>query len=150
VEREPRWGVNKTGFTLRDTNALGTGVLIGATAPPMPIAPKPSTASRSSGFRRLDRINYSHSRSATARATRCRSLGRSTPWIRAGPRIGLHGHRIDSAHTAVASFATAGRAETSGGWSAGLVDHWTIVFGGLELLKIPIQPDPPSPAIHFR
>src|SRR5260221_8496860 len=34
---EPGWsasragGVNKTGFTLRDTNALGTGVLIGAT-----------------------------------------------------------------------------------------------------------------------
>jgi len=158
---EPGWsasragGVNKTGFTLRDTNALGTGVLIGAT--------RSTDADRSATVYRVTlphafdgwtAIDYSHSRLSDGQSNAL-SIARpfyalDTRWaagfststdtridsvFRDGAKVAQFRHMQDSA-------------ETFGGWSAGLVDHWTHRYSvGLSYLKdtYKVEPDAPLP-----
>jgi len=161
---EPGWsasragGVNKTGFTLRDTNALGTGVLIGAT--------RSTDADRSATVYRVTlphafdgwtAIDYSHSRLSDGQSNAL-SIARpfyalDTRWA-AGFSTSTD-TRIDSVFSNGAKVAQfrhmQDSAETFGGWSAGLVDHWTHRYSvGLSYLKdtYKVEPDllpPPAP-----
>ena len=161
---EPGWsasragGVNKTGFTLRDTNALGTGVLIGAT--------RSTDADRSATVYRVTlphafdgwtAIDYSHSRLSDGQSNAL-SIARpfyalDTRWA-AGFSTSTD-TRIDSVFSDGAKVAQfrhmQDSAETFGGWSAGLVDHWTHRYSvGLSYLKdtYKVEPDllpPPAP-----
>ncbi len=158
---EPGWsasragGVNKTGFTLRDTNALGTGVLIGAT--------RSTDADRSATVYRVTlphafdgwtAIDYSHSRLSDGQSNAL-SIARpfyalDTRWA-AGFSTSAD-TRIDSVFSNGAKVAQfrhmQDSAETFGGWSAGLVDHWTHRYSvGLSYLKdtYKVEPDAPLP-----
>jgi len=161
---EPGWsasragGVNKTGFTVRDTNALGTGVLIGAT--------RSTDADRSATVYRVTlphafdgwtAIDYSHSRLSDGQSNAL-SIARpfyalDTRWA-AGFSTSTD-TRIDSVFSDGAKVAQfrhmQDSAETFGGWSAGLVDHWTHRYSvGLSYLKdtYKVEPDllpPPAP-----
>ncbi len=161
---EPGWsasragGVNKTGFTLRDTNALGTGVLIGAT--------RSTDADRSATVYRVTlphafdgwtAIDYSHSRLSDGQSNAL-SIARpfyalDTRWA-AGFSTSTD-TRIDSVFSDGAKVAQfrhmQDSAETFAGWSAGLVDHWTHRYSvGLSYLKdtYKVEPDvlpPPAP-----
>ena len=158
---EPGWsasragGVNKTGFTLRDTNALGTGVLIGAT--------RSTDADRSATVYRVTlphafdgwtAIDYSHSRLSDGQSNAL-SIARpfyalDTRWA-AGFSTSTD-TRIDSVFSNGAKVAQfrhmQDSAETFGGWSAGLVDHWTHRYSvGLSYLKdtYKVEPDAPLP-----
>jgi outer membrane protein assembly factor BamA len=151
-------GVNKTGFTLRDTNFLGTGILIGAS--------RSSDADRSGitykvsqphAFDGWTAIDYSYSRLSDGQS-KALSIVRpfyalDTRWatgfststdsridsvFRNGAKVAQLRHKQDSA-------------EMFGGWSAGLVDHWTHRYSvGLSYLKdnYKVEPDalpPPDP-----
>ena len=161
---EPGWsasragGVNKTGFTLRDTNALGTGVLIGAT--------RSTDADRSATVYRVTlphafdgwtAIDYSHSRLSDGQSN---ALSIARPFYALDTRwaAGFSASadtRIDSVFSNGAKVAQfrhmQDSAEAFGGWSAGLVDHWTHRYSvGLSYLKdtYKVEPDllpPPAP-----
>src|SRR5712664_2332988 len=147
-------GVNKTGFTLRDTNALGTGVLIGAS--------RSTDADRSTTQYRISRphafdgwttIDYSHSRLSDGQSN-AMSIARpfyalDTRWAAGfststdtridslfsnGAKVAQFRHRQDSA-------------EMFGGWSEGLVNHWTHRYSvGLSYLKDTYKSEPDLPA----
>jgi len=158
---EPGWsasragGVNKTGFTLRDTNALGTGVLIGATR--STDADRTETKYSVSQLHAFDgwtAINYSHSRLSDGQSN---ALSIARPFYALDTRwaAGFSAStdtRIDSVFSNGAKVAQfrhmQDSAETSGGWSAGLVDHWTHRYSaGLSYLKdtYKVEPDAPLP-----
>src|SRR6266851_574451 len=151
-------GVNKTGFTLRDTNAFGTGILIGAS--------RSSDADRSTtqykvsqphAFDGWTAIDYSYSRLSDGQSNAL-SIVRpfyalDTRWA-AGFSTSTDS-RIDSVFSNGAKVAQfrhrQDSAEMFGGWSAGLVDHWTHRYSvGLSYLKdtYKVEPDalpPPDP-----
>jgi len=146
---EPGWsasragGVNKTGFTLRDTNALGTGVLIGATR--STDADRTETKYSVSQLHAFDgwtAINYSHSRLSDGQSN---ALSIARPFYALDTRwaAGFSAStdtRIDSQFKDGAKVAQfrhmQDSAETFGGWSPGLVDHWTYRYSaGLSYLK---------------
>ena len=158
---EPGWsasragGVNKTGFTLRDTNALGTGVLIGATR--STDADRTETKYSVSQLHAFDgwtAINYSHSRLSDGQSN---ALSIARPFYALDTRwaAGFSASadtRIDSVFSNGAKVAQfrhmQDSAEAFGGWSAGLVDHWTHRYSvGLSYLKdtYKVEPDAPLP-----
>ncbi len=158
---EPGWsasragGVNKTGFTLRDTNALGTGVLIGAAR--STDADRTETKYSVSQLHAFDgwtAIDYSHSRLSDGQSN---ALSIARPFYALDTRwaAGFSASadtRIDSVFSNAAKVAqfrhTQDTAETFAGWSAGLVDHWTHRYSaGLSYLKdtYKVEPDAPLP-----
>src|SRR3989475_9260396 len=125
-------GVNKTSSTLRDTNALGTGVLIGASR--FTDADRSGTqynVSLPHAFDGWTAIDYSHSQLSDGQSN-AMSIARpfyavDTRWAagvststdtRIEPlfidavKVAYYRHRQESA-------------EAFGGWSAGLVNQWT-------------------------
>jgi len=148
-------GVNKTGWSVRDTNALGTGVLIGANR--STDADRTTTQYRVSLPHALDgwtAIDYSHSRLSDGQSN---TMSIARPFYALDTRwaAGLSSStdtRIDSVFSngaKVAQFRHAqDSAEAFGGWSAGLVDHWTHRYSaGLSYLKdtYKVEPDPLIP-----
>jgi outer membrane protein assembly factor BamA len=151
-------GVNKTGFTLRDTNFLGTGILIGAS--------RSSDADRSTtqykvsqphAFDGWTAIDYSYSRLSDGQSN---ALSIVRPFYALDTRWATGfststDSRIDSVFSNGAKVAQLRHkqdsAEMFGGWSAGLVDHWTHRYSvGLSYLKdtYKVEPDalpPPDP-----
>ena len=147
-------GVNKTGWSVRDTNALGTGVLIGAN--------RSTDADRSTTLYRVSlphafdgwtAIDYSHSRLSDGQSN-AMSIARpfyalDTRWA-AGLSTSTD-TRIDSLFSNGAKVAqfrhSQESAEAFGGWSAGLVNHWTHRYSaGLSYLKDTYKDEPPLPA----
>src|SRR5216683_2959194 len=143
-------GVNKTGFTLRDTNAFGTGILIGAS--------RSSDADRSTtqykvsqphAFDGWTAIDYSHSRLSDGQSN-AMSIARpfyalDTRWA-AGFSASAD-TRIDSVFSNAAKVAqfrhTQDTAETFAGWSAGLVNQWTHRYSvGFSYLKDTYKDEP--------
>src|SRR5712691_9382451 len=143
-------GVNKTGFTLRDTNAFGTGILIGAS--------RSSDADRSTtqykvsqphAFDGWTAIDYSHSRLSDGQSN-AMSIARpfyamDTRWA-AGFSASTD-TRIDSQFSNGAKVAQFRHrqniAETFGGWSAGLVNQWTHRYSvGFSYLKDTYKDEP--------
>jgi hypothetical protein len=153
---EPGWsasragGVNKTGFTLRDTNALGTGVLIAATrSTDADRTETKYTVSQPHAFDGWTAIDYSHSQLSDGQSNAI-SIVRpfyalDTRWA-AGFSASMD-TRIDSFfNDAVKQFQDRHRrdtAETFGGWSEGLVEGWTHRYSaGLSYLKETYKGDP--------
>src|SRR5229473_1705575 len=150
-------GVNKTGFTLRDTNALGTGVLIGAAR--STDADRTETkysVSQLHGFDGWTAIDYSHSRLSDGQSN-AMSIARpfyamDTRWaagfsastdtrsdsvFQSGERHAQYRHSQDSA-------------EAFGGWSEGLVEGWTHRYSvGLSYLKDTYKVEPDLPPLPF-
>ena len=150
-------GVNKSGWSVRDTNALGSGVLIGAS--------RTSDADRSGitykvsqphAFDGWTAIDYSHSRLSDGQSNAISIVrpfyAMDTRWaagfststdtridsvFQSGVRHAQYRHRQDTA-------------ETFGGWSEGLVEGWTHRYSvGLSYLKdtFKLEPDlPPLPS----
>src|SRR5260221_3986999 len=162
---EPGWsasragGVNKTGFTLRDTNALGTGVLIGAAR--STDADRTATKYSVSQLHAFDgwtAIDYSHSRLSDGQSN-VLSIARpfyalDTRWA-AGFSASMD-TRIDSVFKdGVKQFQDRNRQDTAeafGGWSEGLVEGWTRRHSaGLSYLKGTYkgEPDPLPPPDPF-
>jgi len=148
-------GVNKTGAAVLDTNALGTGVLIGASR--FTDADRKGTQYRVSmphAFDGWTAIDYSHSQLSDGE-NRAASIARpfyalDTRWA-AGFSTSTD-TRIDSLFSNGAKVAQfrhkQDSAETFGGWSAGLVNHWTHRYSvGLSYLKdtYTSEPDLPTP-----
>ncbi len=153
-------GVNKTGFTLRDTNALGTGVLIGANR--STDADRTATVYRVSQPHAFDgwtAIDYSHSRLSDGQSN-AMSIARpfyalDTRWA-AGFSTSTD-TRIDSLFSNGAKVAqfrhSQESAEAFGGWSAGLVNQWTHRYSvGLSYQKDTYneEPDLPAPVPHLQ
>ncbi|TMH90964.1 MAG: hypothetical protein E6H42_12245 [Betaproteobacteria bacterium] len=125
-------GVNKTGWSVRDTNALGTGVLIGANR--ATDADRTATVYRVTlphAFDGWTAIDYSHSRLSDGQSN-AMSITRpfyalDTRWA-AGFSTSMD-TRIDSLFSNGAKVAqfrhSQDSAEAFGGWSAGLMDGWT-------------------------
>src|SRR3989441_11729302 len=143
-------GVNKTSSTLQDTNALGTGVLIGASR--FTDADRSGTQYKVSLPHALDgwtAIDYSHSQLSDGE-TRVASIARpfyalDTRWA-AGLSTSTD-TRIDSQFSNGAKVAQfrhrQDTAETFGGWSAGLVNHWTHRYSvGFSYLKDTYEDEP--------
>jgi len=143
-------GVNKTSFTLRDTNALGTGVLIGASR--FTDADRSGTEYKVSlphAFDGWTAIDYSRSRLSDGQSN-AMSIARpfyalDTRWA-AGFSISTD-TRIDSQFSNGAKVAQfrhrQDTAETFGGWSAGLVNHWTHRYSvGFSYLKDTYKDEP--------
>jgi len=151
-------GTNKTGFTLRDTNFLGTGILISAS--------RSSDADRSGitykisqphAFDGWTAINYSHSSLSDGQSN---ALSIVRPFYAMDTRwaAGFSAStdtRIESVFdTGEKTHQDRHRQETAeafGGWSEGLVDGWTHRYSvGLSYLKdtFTVEPDllpPPDP-----
>jgi outer membrane protein assembly factor BamA len=163
-------GVNKTGFTLRDTNALGTGVLIGASrSTDADRSETKYTVSQLHAFDGWTAIDFSHSQLSDGQSN-AMSIARpfyalDTRWA-AGFSASTD-TRIDSVFSNGAKVAqlrhSQERAEAYGGWSAGLVDHWTQRYSaGLSYVKdtykdepdltapVPFPPDQTLAAPFFR
>ncbi len=147
-------GVNKTGWSVRDTNALGTGVLIGANR--STDADRSATVYRVSlphAFDGWTAIDYSHSRLSDGQSN-VMSIERpfyalDTRWA-AGLSTSTD-TRIDSLFSNGAKVAqfrhSQESAEAFGGWSAGLVNHWTHRYSvGLSYLKDTYKEEPDLPA----
>ncbi|TMH72566.1 MAG: hypothetical protein E6H51_11495 [Betaproteobacteria bacterium] len=143
-------GVNKTSSTLRDTNALGTGVLIGASR--FTDADRSGTEYKVSlphAFDGWTAIDYSHSRLSDGQSN-AMSIARpfyalDTRWA-AGFSTSTD-TRIDSQFSNGAKVAQfrhrQDTAETFGGWSAGLVNHWTHRYSvGFSYLKDTYKDEP--------
>jgi outer membrane protein assembly factor BamA len=125
-------GVNKTGMAIQDTNALGTGILFGASR--FSDADRSGTQYRVSQPHALDgwtAIDYSHAQLSDGES-RAVSVVRpfyslDTRWA-AGFSTATD-NRIDSLFnkgTKIAQFRhRQDKAETFGGWSGGLVEGWT-------------------------
>jgi hypothetical protein len=147
-------GVNKTGWSVRDTNALGTGVLIGAN--------RSTDADRSTTLYRVSlphafdgwtAIDYSHSRLSDGQSN-AMSIARpfyalDTRWA-AGFSTSTD-TRIDSLFSNGAKVAqfrhSQESAEAFGGWSAGLVNQWTHRYSvGLSYQKDTYNEEPDLPA----
>jgi hypothetical protein len=147
-------GVNKTGWSVRDTNALGTGVLIGAN--------RSTDADRSTILYRVSlphafdgwtAIDYSHSRLSDGQSN-AMSIARpfyalDTRWA-AGFSTSTD-TRIDSLFSNGAKVAqfrhSQESAEAFGGWSAGLVNQWTHRYSvGLSYQKDTYNEEPDLPA----
>ena len=148
-------GVNKTGWSVRDTNAFGTGVLIGANR--STDADRTTTLYRVSvphAFDGWTAIDYSHSRLSDGQSN-AMSIARpfyalDTRW--AAGFSSSTDTRIDSLFSNGAKVAqfrhSEDSAEAFGGWSAGLVNHWTHRYSvGLSYLKdtYAVEPDLPAP-----
>jgi len=143
-------GVNETSSILRDTNALGTGVLIGASR--FTDADRSGTEYKVSlphAFDGWTAIDYSHSQLSDGE-TRVASIVRpfyalDTRWA-AGFSTSTD-TRIDSQFSNGAKVAQFRHrqetAETFGGWSAGLVNHWTHRYSvGFSYLKDTYKDEP--------
>src|SRR5882762_5374862 len=125
-------GVNKTGWSVRDTNALGTGVLIGANR--TTDADRTGTqyqVSMPHAFDGWTAIDYSHSRLSDGQSNAI-SIVRpfyalDTRWA-AGFSTATD-TRIDSVFQSGVRHAqyrhSQDSAEAFGGWSEGLVEGWT-------------------------
>jgi outer membrane protein assembly factor BamA len=147
-------GVNKTGTSLLDTNVLGTGVLLGASR--FTDADRSSTQYRVSmphAFDGWTAIDYSHAQLSDGE-TRTASIARpfyalDTRWAAGlststdtridflfsnGVKVAQFRHRQDSV-------------EAFGGWSEGLVNHWTHRYSlGLSYLEDTYKNEPGLPA----
>ena len=136
-------GVNNTGWSVRDTNALGTGVLVGANR--STDADRTTLQYRVSLPHALDgwtAIDYSHSRLSDGQSN-AMSIARpfyalDTRWA-AGFSTSTD-TRIDSVFSNGAKVAQFRHRQESadafGGWSAGLVNRWTHRYSaGLSYLK---------------
>ena len=153
-------GVNKTGFTLRDTNAFGTGILIGAS--------RSSDADRSAitykisqphAFDGWTAIDYSHSQLSDGQSNAISIVrpfyAMDTRWA-AGFSASTD-TRIDSVFKDAKKVSQDRHrqetAEAFGGWSEGLVDGWTQRYSvGLSYLKdtfYKVEPDVPPPPDPF-
>jgi len=151
-------GVNKSGWSVRDTNAFGTGVLIGAN--------RTSDADRSGitykvsqphAFDGWTAIDYSHSQLSDGQSNAISIVqpfyAMDTRWA-AGFSTSTD-TRIDSQFKDAVKVAQdrhrQDAAEAFGGWSEGLVDGWAHRYSvGLSYLKdtYKIEPDalpPPDP-----
>jgi len=151
-------GVNKSGWSVRDTNAFGTGILIGAN--------RTSDADRSGitykvsqphAFDGWTAIDYSHSQLSDGQSNAISIVrpfyAMDTRWAAGfststdtriesqfidAVKVAQYRHRQDSA-------------EAFGGWSGGLVDGWAHRYSvGLSYLKdtYKVEPDllpPPDP-----
>ncbi|TMH38781.1 MAG: hypothetical protein E6H56_14325 [Betaproteobacteria bacterium] len=138
-------GVNKTGWSIQDTNAFGTGVLTGANR--STDADRSATTYRVSiphAFDGWTAIDYSHSRLSDGQSN-AMSIARpfyalDTRWA-AGFSASAD-TRIDSLFSNGAKVAqfrhSEDSAEAFAGWSAGLVNHWTHRYSvGMSYLKVP-------------
>jgi len=147
-------GVNNTGWSVRDTNAFGTGVLIGANR--STDADRTTLQYRVSlphAFDGWTAIDYSHSRLSDGQSN-AMSIARpfyalDTRWA-AGFSTSTD-TRIDSLFSSgvkVAQFRhRSDSAEAFGGWSAGLVNHWTHRYSvGMSYLKDTYKDEPDLPA----
>jgi hypothetical protein len=147
-------GVNKTGWSVRDTNALGTGVLIGAN--------RSTDADRSTTLYRVSlphafdgwtAIDYSHSRLSDGQSN-AMSIARPFYALDARWAAGFSTStdtRIDSLFSNGAKVAqfrhSQESAEAFGGWSAGLVNQWTHRYSvGLSYQKDTYNEEPDLPA----
>ena len=146
-------GVNKTGWSVRDTNALGTGILIGADR--STDADRTATVYRVSlphAFDGWTAIDYSHSRLSDGQSN-AMSIVRpfyalDTRWA-AGFSTSAD-TRIDSLFSNGAKVAQfrhgQDSAEAFAGWSAGLVNHWTHRYSvGMSYLKESYKEEPGLP-----
>jgi len=148
-------GVNKTGAAVLDSNALGTGVLIGASR--FTDADRKGTQYRVSmphAFDGWTAIDYLHAQLSDGE-TRTASIARpfyalDTRWAAGlststdtridflfsnGVKVAQYRHRQDSA-------------EAFGGWSEGLVNHWTHRYSaglGYQKDTYTVEPDLPPP-----
>jgi outer membrane protein assembly factor BamA len=143
-------GVNKTGFTLRDTNAFGTGILIGVS--------RSSDADRSGitykvsqphAFDGWTAIDYSHSQLSDGQSN---AIAIARPFYAMDTRWAA-GFSA-STDTRIESVFDSGEkthqdrhrqetAEAFGGWSEGLVDGWTHRYSvGLSYLKDTYKREP--------
>src|SRR5882762_9023243 len=143
-------GTNKTGFTLRDTNAFGTGILIGASR--SSDADRSGTtykASQPHAFDGWTAIDYSHSRLSDGQSNALSivrpfyamdtrwAAGVSTstdtriePLFMDAVKVAYYRHRQESA-------------EAFGGWSEGLVEGWTQRYSvGLSYLQDTYNKEP--------
>jgi len=149
-------GVNKSGWSVRDTNALGTGVLIGASR--FTDADRSGTQYKVSLPHTFDgwtAIDYTHSQLSDGES-RAASIARPFYALDTRWATGFSTStdtRIDSIFSngvKVAQFRhRQDRAEAFGGWSAGLVDHWTHRYSaGFSYLKdtYKLEPDLLPPA----
>ena len=147
-------GVNKTGWSIQDTNAFGTGVLTGANR--STDADRSATTYRVSiphAFDGWTAIDYSHSRLSDGQSN-AMSIARpfyalDTRWA-AGFSASAD-TRIDSLFSNGAKVAqfrhSEDSAEAFAGWSAGLVNHWTHRYSvGMSYLKDAYKDEPPLPA----
>src|ERR1700704_2679209 len=150
-------GANKTGWSVRDTNFLGTGVLVGAArSTDADRTETKYTVSQSHAFDGWTAIDYSHSKLSDGQSNAL-SIVRAfyamdTRWaagfssstdtridsvFQSGERHAQYRHSQDSA-------------EAFGGWSEGLVKGWTHRYSvGLSYLKdtYKVEPDlPPLPS----
>ena len=151
-------GVNKTGWSVRDTNALGTGVLIGATrSTDADRTETKYTVSQLHAFDGWTAINYSHSELSDGQSNAL-SIARpfyalDTRWA-AGFSTSTD-TRIDSVFSNGAKVAQFRHrqesAEAFGGWSAGLVNHWTYRYSaGLSYVKDTYTDEPGlTPPVPF-
>ena len=136
-------GTNKTGFTLRDTNAFGTGILISAS--------RSSDADRSGitykvsqphAFDGWTAIDYSHSQLSDGQSN---AISIVRPFYAMDTRWAAG--FSTSTDTRIDSFFDSGKkiaqfrhsqesAEAFGGWSEGLVNQWTHRYSvGLSYLQ---------------
>src|SRR6266704_3037965 len=125
-------GVNKTGWSVRDTNAFGTGVLIGANR--STDADRTTTLYRVSlpnAFDGWTAIDLSHSRLSDGQSN---SMSVARPFYALDTRwsagfsasTDTHIDYLFSNGAKVAQFRHGQEnAEAFGGWSAGLVNNWT-------------------------
>src|SRR6266699_2862161 len=125
-------GVNKTDWSVRDTNAFGTGVLIGANR--STDADRTTTLYRVSlpnAFDGWTAIDLSHSRLSAGQSN---SMSVARPFYALDTRwsagfsasTDTHIDYLFSNGAKVAQFRHGQEsAEAFGGWSAGLVNHWT-------------------------
>ena len=143
-------GVNETSSILRDTNALGTGVLIGASR--FTDADRSGTEYKVSlphAFDGWTAIDYSHSQLSDGE-TRVASIVRPFYALDTRWAVGFSTStdtRIDSQFSNGAKVAQFRHrqetAETFGGWSAGLVNHWTHRYSvGFSYLKDTYKDEP--------
>jgi hypothetical protein len=136
-------GVNKTGWSVRDTNVLGTGVLIGAShstdADRSGIEYKVSQPHTFDGWTAID---YSHSRLSDGQSN---AISITRPFYALDSRWAAGfstatDARIDSVFSNGAKVAQfrhrQDAAQTFGGWSAGLVEGWVHRYSaGFNYLK---------------
>jgi outer membrane protein assembly factor BamA len=136
-------GVNKTGWSVRDTNVLGTGILIGAShstdADRSGIEYKVSQLHAFDGWTAID---YSHSRLSDGQSN---AISIARPFYALDSRwaagfSSATDTRIDSVFSNGAKIAQfrhrQDAAQTFGGWSAGLVEGWVHRYSaGFNYLK---------------
>jgi len=149
-------GVNKTGLSLIDSNALGTGVLLGVNR--FTDADRSGTQYQVSlphAFDGWTAVDYSHAGLSDGQSS---ALSIARPFYAMDTRwaAGLSAstdNRIDSVFSngvKVAQFRhRQDNAQAFGGWSGGLVDHWVHRYSaGFSYLKdtFDLEPDLPPPA----